>query len=314
MALALIAPTLAGFGMVVTRRARRHEARAEAQFPPTGQILDIDGHRVHAVVMGDGPDLVLLHGSGGNLNDFTFELAPVLARDYRLILLDRPGHGYTDRINATGATLSQQADLLRKAAQALGADKPIVAGHSYGGSVALAWAVNHPDDIAAVVPLAAPSHPWTTGLPAFYRLTSNTLIGPLVIPLLTAFVSDTTAERKIAAVFAPDTMPDGYHDHFGAALTLRRASLRANGLQRANLLADITALAPHYGKISVPTEILHGDADATVGFAIHAEPLVRDIPGAMLTPLPGTGHMPQHAAPDAVIAAIHRAATRARLR
>jgi pimeloyl-ACP methyl ester carboxylesterase len=295
-------------------RARAHEARAEAAFPPVGEILSVDGHEVHALVMGDGPDLVLIHGSSGNLRDWTLDLAPALARDYRVIMIDRPGLGYTGRINRTGATITQQAALLQKTAALLGAQKPIVLGHSYGGAVALAWAVHHPDNMSALVALSAASHPWETGLSTYYRVLSHPLLGRLVIPLITAFVPDERVEQAVAEVFAPDPVPDGYLAHFGAGLTLRRDSLRANALQRANLLDEIEALAPRYPQIEAPTEIVHGSADTTVGLSIHSEPLARAIPGARLTPLPDTGHMPHHAEPQAVIDAIHRAATRARLR
>lgn len=297
----------------VVHRAARHEARAEAAFPPMGEIIEVDGHKVHALVMGNGPDLVLLHGSGGNIRDLTLSLAPELAKSYRVILLDRPGHGYTARINATGATIRQQAALLSATARQLGAEKPIVLGHSYGGAVALAWAVYEPDHIAALIPLAAPSNPWESALPTYYKLTSNAFTAPLVNPALAAFVPDRRVEQSVEAVFAPDPAPEGYLDHFGAGLTLRRASLRANALQRRNLLDEVRAMLPLYGQVNVPTEIVHGTADTTVGLPIHSEKLVHQIPGAALTRLTGIGHMPQHAAQEDVIAAIHRAAARAGL-
>ncbi len=305
---------LAGLWGWVLYRAAQAEATAEAEFPPQGQLLQVEGHRVHAMVTGEGPDLVLIHGSGGNLRDFTLELAPRLARDYRVILLDRPGHGYTDRVSETGTTLREQAELLSAAARQLGAERPIVLGHSFGGAVALAWAVHLPDRISALIPLSAPSNPWESGLDPFYRITAHPVLAPVVNPLITAFVPDARVERGVASVFAPNPVPDGYLDHFGAPLTLRPESLRANALQRRNLLGQIEALVPRYSAIDVPTEIVHGEADTTVGLSIHSELLVDQIEGAVLTRLPGIGHMPQHAAPEAVIDAIHRAATRAGLR
>lgn len=298
----------------VLNRASQHEDAVEAEFAPHGQLLQVDGHQVHALVMGDGPDLVLLHGSAGNLRDMTLSLAPKLAQEYRVILLDRPGHGFTDRINTTGATLAQQASLLSSAARQLGAEKPIVMGHSYGGAVALAWAVYEPSSISALIPVAAPSNPWTSPLPGFYRLTSHPVLAPVLIPLLTAFVPDEKVETETARVFAPDPVPPGYLDHFGAGLTLRRDSLRANALQRRNLLRDVSAMVAHYGDIAIPTEIVHGTADITVGLPIHSDPLVTQIHGAVLTRLDGIGHMPHHATPDAIIDAIHRAAGRVGLR
>lgn len=299
-------------------RARLHEARAEAAYPPEGRIVTVDGHRVHGVVMGgdagDVPDLVLIHGASGNTRDMTFSLAPRLAGDFRVIVLDRPGLGYTDRINRTGATVVQQAELLQKAAAQLGADRPIVLGHSYGGAVALAWAVTRPDHIAALVDVSGAAKPWEGGISTYYRVLSNPILGPLVIPFITAYVDDRRVEEAVGRIFTPQDPPEGYLDHVGAGLTLRRDSLRANALQRANLLGEIEALHTRYGEISVPVEILHGTEDTTVGLSIHSIPLADQIAGAHLTPLDGIGHMPQHADEDAVVAAIQRAATRAGLR
>lgn len=305
---------VAAFAAVVMWRSSRHETRAEATHPPEGQLLDFGGVRVHAVVMGEGPDLVLIHGASGNARDMTFSLAPRLAERYRVIVFDRPGLGYTDRVNETGATITQQADLLVRAALELGADRPIVMGQSYGGAVALAWAVHFPANISALVPVAAASNPWDTPLDPFYRVTSSRLGSALIVPMLTAFVSDDRIDQTLDSIFAPQAVPVGYADYVGAGLTLRRKSLRANADQRAGILAEIEALHTQYGNISVPTEIVHGTADATVGLSIHSEKLVRQIPGAALERLEGIGHMPHHVAEDQVVAAIDRAAARAGLR
>lgn len=294
-------------------KARQQEAAAEARHPPQGQLLDVEGHQVHAVVMGDGPDLVLIHGASGNTRDMTFRLAPALAQHFRVIVLDRPGLGYTDRINRTGATITQQAALLSGAARQLGAERPLVVGQSYGGAVALAWAVTQPDRLSGLVSISGASHPWDTGLSTYYKVLSHPWIGPLVIPLLTAWVPDRVVEDNLAEVFAPQPVPEGYAAHFGTGLTLRRHSLRANALQRANLLGEIEALTPRYPGIDTPIEIVHGDADTTVSPEIHARRLVEDVDGAHLKVLPGIGHMPQHVAVADVVAACLRAAERAGL-
>jgi len=257
---------------------------------------------------------VLIHGASGNLRDFTFAMADRLADRYRVIAFDRPGLGHTDRINTSGATIRQQADLLARAADRIGADHPVLVGQSYGGAVALAWAVDNPDRLSALVLLAAASNPWDSGLPVFYGITSSWWGRIFVAPLLAAWVPDRVVDDAIDRVFLPDSAPPGYHAHIGAGLTLRPDTIRANAMQRRNLLAEIRALVPHYGAIAVPTEIVHGDADTTVGLPIHSIPLSGQIPGAALTVLDGVGHMPQHAAPEAVDAAIDRAAARAGLR
>nr|WP_241479038.1 alpha/beta hydrolase [Leisingera sp. ANG-M1] len=299
-------------------KASVNEARAEAAYPPQGRFLQVGGHQVHAVEMGQpqgsAPDLVLIHGSSGNTRDMTFRLAPALAGDYRILIFDRPGLGYSSRLNGNGASIRQQADVLRQAAAQMGAEKPIVLGQSYGGAVALAWATGHPEALSALVTVGGVSHPWDTPLDMYYRVTSSRLGSALAVPALTAFVPRSTVMETLDAVFAPQTVPEGYAEHFGIGLTLRRGSLRANALQRANLLEEVDAQAPLYPQIAVPVEIIHGTADDTVSPEVHARQLARDVPGAGLTLLEGIGHMPHHVATDAVAAAVHRAAARANLR
>ena len=311
--LALLA-VLAAFSLFVWVKARRHEEHAEAQFPPEGQFLDVNGVQVHAVVMGDGPDLVLIHGASGSTRDMTFSLAPALADRYRVIVFDRPGLGYSDHLGHNRNGICQQAEILSAAARNLGAEKPIVMGQSYGGAVALAWAVHHPDTISALVPVAAASNPWTTPLDPFYRITSHWLGSRLAVPLITAFVPDSHVEKVVEEVFEPQSAPKGYSRHFGPSMTLRRHSMRVNAAQRASLKGEITELHELYPNITVPTEIVHGTADDTVGLSLHSEKLVQQIPGATLTRLEGIGHMPHQVAQADVIAAIDRAARRAGLR
>ena len=128
----------------------------------------MDGQRVHALVQGEGPDLVLIHGSSGNLRDFTYDMVGPLSERYRVIAFDRPGLGYSDPISPEGASLSEQAAVLVAAARQLGAERPIVLGQSLGGAVALAWAVEHPDSLSALVTVSGVAYPWDTGLGLYY--------------------------------------------------------------------------------------------------------------------------------------------------
>ena len=295
-------------------QAARSEARAEAEYPPSGKFISVDGRRVHYIQEGSGPDLLLIHGASGNLRDWTFAAVDRLKSRYRVTVIDRPGLGYTQRLDADGASITEQADLLVAAAAQLGLERPVVLGHSYGGSVALALAVHHPQALSALVLVSAPSIPWGSDLPTYYRITAHPVLGPLAAPLLAAWVPDRLVRDAVHDVFAPQEPPAGYIDHFPARLSLRRDTIRENALQRANLLAEVTLLAPHYDRITVPVELVHGDTDTTVGLSIHSLPLSQRLKGAALTALPGIGHMPHHVAPAQVEAAIDRAALRAGLR
>ncbi|MCX8227352.1 MAG: alpha/beta hydrolase, partial [Sulfitobacter sp.] len=123
--------TLAALAALVQWRAYQREVKANTEFPPIGELLDVDGTMVHALVQGEGPDLVLIHGASGNLRDFTFGMVETLATRYRVILFDRPGLGSTDALprnagawNKTSASPAEQADLLQKAADQLGVSNP----------------------------------------------------------------------------------------------------------------------------------------------------------------------------------------------
>ncbi len=308
-----LALLVAGIAGVTLWRASAREAAAEAAYPPEGQLLTVEGQQVHAVVRGEGPDLVLIHGSSGSVRDFTFGLLPELAERYRVIAIDRPGLGYTED-HPESEDIVVQARLMQATAATLGAERPIVLGQSYGGAVALAWAVYFPHTLAALVPVAAPSHEWGTPLSTYYKVLSHPLGQVFAVPLLTAFVPKSTVMEAVEEVFAPQASPDGYAAHFGPGLTLRRESLRANARQRAALEPQIIEMSDRYGSLDIPIEIVHGTADDTVSPRIHSERLVQDAPDANLTLLPGIGHMPHQVATEAVIAAIDRAAARAGLR
>jgi len=291
--------------------AARREARAAKYTPPTGEDVEIDGRRVHVKVLGDhGPDLVLIHGSSGNIRDFTHRLAPDLAQRYRVFVVDRPGFGWSDPLPG-GGTLTQQAGAIQAAVSALGAARPLVLGHSYGGAVALAWAATLPDTLAGILPLSAVAYPWQTGLGAFYSVVSHPLGRALAIPLMTAFTPTPVVRAEIGKIFRPQAAPAGYVDHFGPDLTMRRGQLRINARQRRALLAEIETLSPGWRNISAPIEVVHGAADPIVPAEIHAKRLAAENPAAHLTLLPGIGHAPHHVAMPDVVAAIDRLAIRA---
>lgn len=305
---------LIALGLIVANiLAARHDARALAAHPAPGQIIDVDGQKVHAVVEGTGPDLVLIHGSSGSTRDFTFGMLDALKDRYRVIIFDRPGLGYSDPLPG-GGSIVEQAQVLQQAAAALGADAPLVLGQSYGGAVALAWAVHLPDTLSGLIPLASPSQRWEGGLDPLYKLNSSAIAPYTSIPLITAFVPEGYVRGQVQGVFDPQDMPEGFDDHINIDLLLRQGPQRANALQRATLKEEISALQTRYGEITVPTELIHGTADTIVPLSIHAEPLAEQIPDAVLTRLDGIGHMPQHVALEATVAGIDRVAARAGLR
>ena len=311
-----------GLAGVTTLRARRREQRYESRFPPLGRLLIIEGKRLHLWQAGAGPDLVMIHGSSANLREFTMGLAPALTDRFRVTLVDRPGLGWSED---AGDSPAEQARLIRLACETAGVTQPLVLGHSYGGAVALAWALQAP--VAGLLTLSGVAMPWPGGLGPWYAVTSTALGRALVVPLVTAFVPRRKIEASIAEVFAPQKSTSGYAygpdgqakrtaDYPLAAavpLILRRKTLATNARQVNTLLQYIRDMAPRYDTISAPVEIVHGDTDTIVPHHIHALPLAERLPDARLTLLPGAGHMPHHTHAPEVIAAVLRLAGRAGL-
>ncbi|MEO9862371.1 MAG: alpha/beta hydrolase [Yoonia sp.] len=304
----------------------RTQATEEA-FPPVGQFAEVTGGRVHYVQKGSGPHVVVLHGAGGNLRDFTFDLVDRLADDFTVTAFDRPGLGYTDRVPQVetgplatdGDSPADQARMLREAATQLGIENPIVAGHSFGGIVAMAWAdiglgEEAPVNASGIVSFGGVLMPWPDDLGAYYTVNGSPIGGAIVIPLISAFAPLSTIEGAVEGIFAPDPVPEGYVAHIGAPLAVRQETFRANVRQVNTLRPHVVEMTTRYPQLTLPIEILHGTADTTVPDFVHPIEFVKIVDSARLTSLPGVGHMPHHADPQAAVDAIVRAADRAGLR
>ncbi len=308
VSISLILALVVALALVTDAVATRRERAVEAAFPPLGRILLVEGRRVHALTRGTGPDLILIHGASGNLRDL-MPLIALLAPNWRVTAFDRPGLGWSDPI-PDGPSLRAQALHLSQAASDLGIRDPVILGQSYGGSVALAWALHASLRPRGLVLVSSPSLPWPGALDPWYRLT-NTWIGrALVVPLAAAFVPDAHVDAAISGIFAPDPAPEGYLGYIGAGLSLRRSALLTNTAQVNALRANIVAQSALYPILTLPIELIHGTADTIVPLTIHSQPLSAILPQAHLTVLPGTGHMPHHADPGVILAAIERAGLR----
>ena len=310
ISLLVFAGFLALLAGVTLWRSTQRQAEAEAMWPPSGQFLTVDGKRLHVLVQGFGPDLILIHGASGNLRDFTPGLVEALSGQFRVIAFDRPGLGYSDDVPGS-QQLAVQAAQLAAAARQLGVKDPIILGQSYGGAVALAWAVTKTDPAPrALVLISSPALPWPGALDPWYRLTASGFGRAVVVPLAAAFTPDAYVQRAMTAIFAPEPVPELYSQNIGVGLTLRRASLAVNARQVNALRGELVAQQDHYPGLTLPVELLHGDADTVVPLKIHAQPLSKIIPGAQLEVIAGGGHMPHQTRPGLIVAAVERARLR----
>ncbi len=278
-------------------------AAAEEAHPPVGRFVTAEGLSIHHTDEGDGPPIVLIHGASGNLRDMTFSLSGrMVAQGFRVIAFDRPGHGYSDRPAERGWDPAVQARVLRAALAEIGVERAVIAGHSWGGAVATAWALQSPESAAAVASLAGATHPWGGDAGFLYSVGANPWLSPLARTAARLMVDEDDPTDVLNRIFAPDAIPDGYADYVGVSLALRPDTFRWNCEDLDNLNACVGELAPRYPSLTMPVLAMHGTADDTVAASIHAEQLVKDAPDARLALLDGVGHMPHHAAEDVVVA------------
>jgi pimeloyl-ACP methyl ester carboxylesterase len=269
------------------------------------------GRMLHAQQAGDGPDVVLIHGALATSHDW---MGPgeALARDHRVTVVDRPGHGLSRRPRFVG-TPRDQAEQIAQGLEGLGVGRAVVAGHSFGGMVALAMAERLPERVAALVLVAPVAFPEP-------RFLEHTLLAPRSMPIIGPFLSSlaetTQFDRAMlnfvqALMFAPRPVCEAWKETFPYDLLLDTEAMVFQGEDAAAILPLSPAGTIAIRTIRTPVHVLTGTADQIVDRERQAKLLARLLPDARLTEIEGAGHMAHHTHSEPVLAAIRDAAARA---
>lgn len=306
MALIAILAVIAGlieFSVLAARRIER-------AVPPQGRFLDLDGQRLHYVDAGDGPPLVLIHGLAGQLGNFTHSLVDRLTGDFRVIAFDRPGSGYSTRAADSPAGLAAQAATIARAMRALGATPAVIVGHSLGGAVALAIALDSPDAARALVLLSPLTHPVATP-PLLFRslaIRSPWLRRCFAWTLATPF-GLLGCDWGARQVFAPERPAADFSTAGGGLLSLRPRNIVASSTDMMALNDDLPDMVRRYPTLCVPVGILYGRGDPILDWRAQGEAMKAEVPGLELDVVDG-GHMLPVTAPDTGAAFIRRIAAK----
>jgi pimeloyl-ACP methyl ester carboxylesterase len=275
----------------------------QRSFPPQGRMIEVAGATLHVVDIGPqdaGPPIVMLHGASSNLEVMRRPLGDLLARDHRVILIDRPGHGWSTRAHRQDSTPQIQAGMIDEALGRLGIARAVFVVHSWSGALGARLALDHPDRVAGLVMLAPVTHPWRGGVGRYNEMIATPLIGPLLAYTITLPLGYFVAESGARNVFLPQMMPDGFLQDSATPLLLRPREFIANAYDLVTLKASVAAQVARYGEIKAPVTIIAGEPDKTVSTDIHARPFAAAVPNAKLIVLPDLGHMVQTAVPDLV--------------
>jgi pimeloyl-ACP methyl ester carboxylesterase len=276
---------------------------------PRGRFIEIGGFRQHVVELNAAGStsaavpVVLLHGAGANLEDMHFALGERLAARHRVILIDRPGLGFSTRKAGEGSSPTYQAAVLRDVLDRLGIDRAILVGHSWGGVLALAFALDFPQRVSGLVLAASPTHP------GFYSMSKLNAL--LATPFGWLFAYTLAFPFGAALIwpgsrtaFLPQRIPLGYVKRTAAMLVLRPPTLRANWADVGGLEAFLEQQVTRYGGLKAPTVVFAGDRDPFVPPAKHGAKLAAAAPKVRLVVLSGFGHMLHYDAGDQIIAVV----------
>ena len=277
-------------------------------YPTQGRMIEVAGASLHVVDIGPrdgaGPPIVMIHGASSNLEVMRRPLGDRLAAHHRVILIDRPGHGWSTRERAEDSTPAVQAGMIDEALEKLGIGSAILVVHSWSGALGARMALDYPKRVAGLVMLAPVAYPWRGGVGWYNKAITTPVIGPLLAYTITLPLGYLLAEPGARSVFLPQVMPDGFVASTSTPLLLRPREFIANARDLVTLKAAVAEQAPRYGHIKVPTAVIAGELDTTVWTSIHSRPFAAAVPGSKLLVLPGVGHMVQNAATELVVSEI----------
>jgi len=288
----IAAVVFVGVSAVLWGFSRWMTGRIEAAVPINGRFVEVDGERFHYVEEGEGPPLVMIHGLMGNSRNLTYALSGQLREHFRVICLDRPGSGYSTRHPGTAADLPAQARQVAGFIHALGLDKPLVLGHSLGGAISLALALDHPDAVSGLVLVAPLTHPQPTLPLVFLSLAVRPAwLRRWVSHTLTVPIGLLTRRAVVKGVFAPDAAPDDFATRGGGLLGMRPDNFYAASSEIALVNDDLPDMVKRYSRLTLPIALIYGARDKVLDFRTHGQALADKVPGLKLQMVEGRGHM-----------------------
>ncbi len=267
-------------------------SRVEAAVPPIGAFIEVDGTRLHYLDEGTGQPIVLVHGLAAQMQHLTYALRERLRGQYRVIFVDRPGAGYSDRKPGASARLPAQGDMIAALIRKLGLDRPLVVGHSLGGAVSLAAALDHPDDVGALALVAPLTHTQADVPEALKRLAvPSPVMRGIIAWTLAVPMTIIGGKASLAQVFSPAAIPDDFGVRGGGLLGLRPKAFYAASSDMGAVRDDLDDMAKRYPGLRMPVGILFGTADNILRIEVQGEPMVAAVPGLVLDIVEDDGHM-----------------------
>ena len=247
--------------------------------------------------------MVLIHGNAGYLQDFQFGTLDLIAQHYQVVAFDLPGHGLSQMPKKALGTIEEVASILHDAVIALGLKDPILVGHSWGGSVALAYALHYPHDVSGLVLLAPAAYPDHRREMQLEGLLNTPLLGDALISIVKPFIGRKLLKHSLKEAFYPDKVPEEYLDA-ATSVWLGRKQIKACIKNDQALELSLSRQRRLYENIHTPVIIVTGDSDRMLSAEGNAIRLHKAITQSKLVIIPHTGHQIPQTHPEVVLRAI----------
>jgi pimeloyl-ACP methyl ester carboxylesterase len=257
--------------------------------PVEDHFVTIESVRVHYIDIGTGHTVVMIHGNAGSVEDFKFGALALLSSEYRVVAIDRPGHGSSDRPKGETATVEFQAELLHRTLASLGITEPTLVGHSWGAALALAYALKYPHDVSAIVLLAPAAYPDDCDNGLVRAIVRTPVISDLSLVLARAILGHRLLRKALARAFYPQPLPNAYI-RLANSLWLRKKQLKAYIEDESTLNHSLKRMSSRYSEINIPVVIVTGDKDQIVSPDQNAYALHAAIPQSQLIRIKDEGH------------------------
>jgi magnesium chelatase accessory protein len=274
----------------------RHWPNREAS-----RFIRAGGFRWHVQVAGDGPALLLLHGTGAATHSWR-DLLPLLAAHFTVIAPDLPGHGFTDTPPAHALSLPGMAGAVQALLAALAAKPVLVAGHSAGAAVAALMALDGMIAPRALISLNGALLPLRGG-PGDLFIFSAMARMLASVPVVPWLISRRAQDRKAIERLLRGT--GSTLDARGVALYGLMVRHSAHVAAALGMMAawDLHPLARALPRLPCPLTLVVGENDRTIPPA-DAQRVRAILPSARIVSLPGLGHLAHEEDPGAVSALI----------
>lgn len=252
--------------------------------------------------------MVLLHGNGSMLQDFESSgLLDLVAREYRVIVLDRPGFGYSERPRSVVWTPDAQAELIKLALARIGVSHAVVLGHSWGASVAIALALRYPALVRGLVLASGYYYP-TLRLDAIVSAAASLpLVRDILSHTLSPLLSRAIWPLVMRKIFGPMPVPQKFGG-FPKEMALRPSQISASYAESALMIPDAFVLRGQYRDLKMPVVIIAGQQDRLIDIEAQSARLHLDVSHSSFHRIPENGHMIQQTATGQVMSAIREVA------